>query len=400
MTTQSTGRSRRAACRCGVCGLVLATLFISALAAQSVVPTSAALIGSALAAERDGRFAAAIEDLYRLVREHPRSGEALRGRLRLAQLLALSGQLNAALLQCQEVRDVTGSSGPERQEAIDLSTTLVRELRAKSVRSGYFPSIAASALRGLDKLDEPTALVVGAGGSMVVADRGRKRVYGVNGGAITTLASANNPTAATLLADGTLAVADKNGLLLAGNRSTLTGSWGGRTRDLDDVRSIAANSRGEFFVVDGSYNGVLRCGGSGACEPFGVAEKARTVKVGVSDYVYILDDGDSMVRVFDQNGAPVATVGPQIGTARLRDVRDIAVDKAYGIYLLDVDSKSVQVARLRLMEDGRLRAVPVTAARIPESETSGLERPYAVGVSADGAVFVVGRSSSRMVTLQ
>lgn len=401
MTTPSVDRVRLVPWRATLGGLAIASLVVGGLAGQSIVPTSAALMGSALAAERDGRFTAAVEDLYRLVREHPRSGEALRGRLRLAQLLALSGHLNAALLQCQEVRDATGPSDPERQEAIDLSTTLVRELRAKSVRGGYFPSIGASALRGLDRLEEPTALVVGAGGSMVVADRGRKRVYGVNGGAITTLASANDPTAATLLADGTLAVADKNGLLVAGNRSTLTGSWGGRSRDLDNVRSIAANSRGEFFVIDGSYDGVLRCGGgSGACEPFGTPEKARAVKVGVSDYVYILDDGDSMVRVFNDTGALLATVGPQIGAARLRGVRDIAVDKAYGVYLLDEDAKSVQVARLRLMEDGRLRAVAVTAARIPESETSGLQRPNAVGVSADGAVFVVGRSSSRMVTLQ
>ncbi len=394
---------RRRIARVLVSALVVAASLglATATSSQSVVPTSAALLGGALAAERDSRFDAAIDELYRLVVEHPRSNEALRGRLRLAQLLALAGELNAALLQCQTVTNITSVGDPERAEAVAISATLVRQLRGQSARRSYFPSVSSSTLRGLDRFDEPTALIVGAEGALVLSDRGKKRIYGISANSISTLAVANDPQAATLLRDGTLAVADKRGLLLGSSRSTLSATWDGRARELDNVRAMAENSRGELFVVDGDYDGLLKCGSTTAtCEPWGIRDKARTVKVGLADYVYVLDDGDPIVRVFNTNGQQMATIGPQIGAGRLRRVRDIALDQAYGVYLLDDDSKTVHVARLALGADGRLRAQAIAAVRIPESGQNALERPAALAVAPDGTVMVVGRPSLNLLKLQ
>jgi len=373
----------------------------SSVGGQSVVPTSAALLADAQSAQRAGQLDTAIEQLYRLAREHPGTREAVRGRLQLAQLLALSGHLDAALLQCQRARDETSPSDLERQAAIDISTTLVRELRVQTGRRSYFPSISATTLGGIRRFVEPTTLLVIEDGTLVVADRGEKRIYSVTGAAVTTLASTNDPTAATALSDGTLAIADRQGLLLGQNRSTLVGTWGGSSRELRNVRALASNSRGVLFVVDGDYDGVLRCpSGASSCEPFGVPGEARTVKVDPSDYVYVLDDGDPLVRVFDPDGRPIATVGPQLGSRRLREIRDIAVDRAFGVYLLDDDSRTVEVARLRRMEDGRLRAAPIASIPIPREGPRALDRPSTLGVTPDGSVLVTGRSTSTLLKLQ
>lgn len=369
--------------------------------AQSVVPTSASLLADALAAERESRFTAAIDQLYRLVGEHPQSNEALRGRLVLAQLLALSGDLGAALLQCQAVQNAYAPGTPERDEAVALGTTLVRQLRAQSAGRGYFPSVSATMLSARDRFDEPSVLLVGEDGGLVIADRGRKRIYGVQGSTLSTIATANNPTAATWLADGTLAIADRQGLVLGSSRSALSAMWEGRARELDNVRAIAENSRGELFVADGDIDGVVKCaGGAVSCQAWGPHEEARTLKVGLADLVFILDDGDPIVRVYNADGRHVATVGPQIGGVRLREVRDFSLDAAFGVYLVDSDTKTVQVARLSLMPDGRLVARPVASVRVPESESRGLERPSAIGVAADGSVVLAGRSSLTLLRLQ
>src|SRR5439155_16160748 len=167
------------------------------------------------------------------------------------------------------------------------------------------------------------------------------------------------------LGDGALAVGTKTGIVMVppgppGKTVPATATWGGKTHPLKRARAMAINSKGDLFLVDREYDGLLRCAaGATACAPWSPPGKLRTVKVGPSDFVVTLDDKQQIVRVFDDTGKLVTSLGPLFGTTKLEKISDVAIDASYAIYLLDADLKRVEVGALRMQGDGRISAEPV-----------------------------------------
>ena len=62
---------------------------------------------------------------------------------------------------------------------------------------------------------------------------------------------------------------------------------------------------------------------------------------------FVLDDNKKAVRVLDRTGRQLAAAGPTIGTVKFGEIVDIAVDDAYGVYLLDKETKRVEILALR-----------------------------------------------------
>ena len=76
--------------------------------------------------------------------EHPGTDDAVGARLRMARLLAVTGSVPQALLQCQLLRDEVPGDHPARGEAIELASLLARRFRA-----GQSPAFAVlPGLRG------------------------------------------------------------------------------------------------------------------------------------------------------------------------------------------------------------------------------------------------------------
>ena len=118
---------------------------------------------------------------------------------------------------------------------------------------------------------------------------------------------------------------------------------------------MAVNSKGDLFLVDREYDGLLRCAaGATTCAPWSAPGKLRTVKVGPSNFVVTLDDKQQVVRVFDDTGKLVTSLGPMFGTTKLEKISDVAIDSAYALYLLDTDLRRVEVGALRTQGDGRI----------------------------------------------
>lgn len=360
-------------------------------------------LAAAARAESELRLDDAVARLYELLIEHPGTDEALAARPRLARLLTLSGHLQSAILQCQLLREELPVGSAARERALELASVLLRRLRASGGQQTLFPTIEGLATKGLPSLDEPRAMEFESDGRFVILDEGAKRVFRVTAEGVTQLSVPADPTAITVLPDGTVAVIGKAGLAtVPGGRTVpLTGTWGGKTRSLRKVRSMAATSGGDLFIVDKDYDGVLRCQmATGACAPWGPVGKYRVVKVGASDWVYLLDEKGQNVRVVSPAQRVLASLGPMAGTTRLQKVEDIAVDSAYGLYLLDTDLKRVSILFLKGAGDGKLTAESAAAVVLPQDGDRSTRNPTTLSVSPGGWLAVTGKSAPRVMRLR
>jgi hypothetical protein len=252
-------------------------------------------------------------------------------------------------------------------------------------------------------MQEPTAIEFETEGRFIVLDKGGGRVFRVAPDGTSQLSVPAEPSAIALLPDGTLLVAGKTGLATvpASRAIALTGTWGGKNRGLKKVRSMAALTNGELLVVDGDYDGLLRCQlATGACAPWGSPGKFRTVKVGTGDWVYLLDDRGQTVRILDPAQRTLAVVGPAVGTTKFDKIGDIAVDSAYGLYLLDTDLKRLSVVHLKSAGDGKVTAVPAPGVPLPQDGDRAVKSPSAIGVSPGGWVAVAAKSAPRVMRLR
>jgi hypothetical protein len=367
-------------------------------AQQAPAATASGLLQQAAEAEASGQIDAAIDRLYTVQLERPRTPEAMSARASLARLLVLQGDLPSALLQAQALRDEAPPDSPQRQAMLDLTTLMARHLRTTTPSSMY-GAPETQAARGLTNLDEPTALMFEPSGALLLVDQGNNRIYRIAGESTTTLNVTQEPTAATPFGTAVI-VGGKNGLTAApaGPPLPTSGTWNGKARPVRKIRSVAANSRGDLFVVDRDYDGLLRCAaGATSCAPWGPPGKLRVVKVGPSDLVVTLTDKQNIVRVVDPAGKLLTTVGPSIGAARLQATVDVDVDRAYCLYLLDGDLRRVDIVALRIGPDGRTSAEPIGTVTIPAEGQRAIKDPSALAVSPDGTVVVAGKGTSQLL---
>lgn len=378
--------------------VIVAACVAPALRGQSPA-VSTVLFDQARQAEADRHYAAATERLYQLVIEHPRSPEAWQARARLAWIRALTGDLSAALLQCQALRNELPDDHPLRQPVFELATILARRMRAP-LRPPYFADSAAVGLRGLAQTDEPVRLESDATGNLLLVDAGAGRI--VLERPVAPAPVGTGIEAAAFLPDGRLAVAGKAGISIAGApASWWSATWGGKARQMKKVRSMAFTSTGDLIAVDKDYAGVLRCKAGGtACVPWGPAGKARAVVVGASDFVFILDDRQQSIRVADDAGRQITVVGPTTGGVAFREIVDIAVDRAFGLYVLDKENRRLDILTLRADAADALSVVPAGFVMIPSEGAVSVKNPSAVGVMPDGSVVIGGRSSARLLRFQ
>jgi hypothetical protein len=359
-----------------------------------------AWLEQATKAEAEMRFEVAAALLSQVLVEQPRSADAWRARVPLARLLALRGEVAAALLQCQALRDQLPLDHPARRQALELATLLGRRLRAGQTPA-YFAGVVPTGTRGIPALDQPVAIMVDPAGRYLLVDTGQGRAYLATGETASAIGGVLDVSAGALLPDGTVALAGKNGLAIAGGKPAfLTSTVGGRPRPLKKVRSLAATSGGDLLVVDRDVDALLRCkAGTLTCAPWGPPGKVLAVKVGVSDFVYVLDDRQQSVRVIDPAGRVLATAGPQVGATRFDAILDLAVDAAYGVYLLD-KKKLIHILLLRGDAGRPMTLEPLPTFVLPTDEPRLLKNPLALAAMPDGAVLVVGGASARFLRLQ
>jgi hypothetical protein len=251
-------------------------------------------------------------------------------------------------------------------------------------------------------MDEPTSLDFDPSGNGLLVDSGSGHAYRFGADTATAVGGGEEISAAAILADGGVIVASKNGLSVGGAKPVFyTATWGGKARQVKKVRAMAGALDGNVYVVSKDYDGVLKCQPSTAtCVIWGPPTKQRVVKVGPTGLVYLVDDRQQSLRVFDPSGRQLAGIGPMMGATKFGEIVDIDVDAASGLVVLDKDTRRVYLLALRGASGGLLSAEMLGSVAIPSDGDRALKNPSAVGITPDGAIVVAGRSAPRFLRFQ
>jgi hypothetical protein len=117
------------------------------------------------------------------------------------------------------------------------------------------------------------------------------------------------------------------------------------------------------------------------------------VKIDANDLVWILDDRQPIVRLLDLDGKSLASIGPVVATTKFERIADIAVDQAYGLYLLESEQRRIYSFVLR----GPYTPELIGSIAIPIEGERAMRNPSAIGVDPAGTVFVAARGSASLL---
>jgi len=347
------------------------------------VPRS--LQASALAHRRAGRYAEAADLNRRVSLEYPASDAAAAAQFEIGQALALQGQPRLAMEEFQQVRNRFPQS-PWAQPALERTTALYRLFGG--AKPAFAPDATLSLVAG-DVLKDVRALAVAPGGVLWIAsDKTRSAVpFDASGKAGPSL-TAEEPR--------TLSLAPAGEVVLAGRTSVRVGPKDVRTfstppekpgataKPVDKILAAALTPGGSILVSDEEREGVLRFDAKGqylGAFPGRDATRRKVSRILVDGEgaVVTLDREERAVRVWDEAGRLLRTVGP----AGLKRPSDVAVDAFRNLYVADEE-----IGVLVFNPQGQLLATIAS----PE-----MKRPRAVTLDATGAVLVYDDRAERVL---
>ena len=347
------------------------------------VPRS--LQASALAHRRAGRYAEAADLNRRVSLEYPASDAAAAAQFEIGQALALQGQPRLAMEEFQQVRNRFPQS-PWAQPALERNTALYRLFGG--AKAAFLPDPAFTLGAG-DALKDVRALAVAPDGTLWIAsDKTRGAVpFDASGKAGPSL-NAAEPRSLSLSPAGEVVLAAR-AVVRVGPRDIRTFSTppeklGAAPRPVDKILAAALTPGGSVLVSDEDREGILRFDAKGqylGAFPGKDATKRKVSRILVDGEgaVVTLDREERAVRVWDEAGRLLRTVGP----AGLKRPSDVAVDAFRNLYVADEE-----VGVLVFNPQGQLLATIAS----PE-----MKRPRAVTLDATGAVLVYDDRAERVL---
>jgi len=181
----------------------------------------------------------------------------------------------------------------------------------------------------------------------------------------------------------------------AGTAVWTTGSHGSEPGQFDFPTAIAADNRGRVLVVDrgnarvqildgasGRYLGQFGSAGSGP----GQFRLARDIATS-GDRIYVVDQLNDRVNVFDPDGKPILAIG-EAGTTNesLNVPRGVAVDGNGAVYVSDSTNRAIK----------RFAPTGVFEARV---DGGNVANPHELAFDRDGALWVADGTGGRVVVL-
>jgi outer membrane protein assembly factor BamD (BamD/ComL family) len=358
-----------------------------------------ALLQSAIISDRSQNREAAIDRYQRLALEYT-GATAAQARLSLALHYAFKGNPLAALLELQTIRNQLPESD-RAKTALQYATELYRFYKESlGAAAKPYPSAQEVRLREIKEFIDPNAIAMNDEEQIFIADRGQKRIFKMDrqGRLLETLTVAE-PGAVTAAADGAVYIADQNSV----RRTKDNSSWRlsattpkGDMKPLRKITSMAVDSAGNLYAADAELPGVVKYSTSTAkTELFPQGQHLRNIKqvrVDALDNVYLLDDKENKILIYNRAGELAHQLALSGKSARSA-VADFSAGPLNYIYVLsrnnafyvyEVTQKSPPGMTTRLVT-----TVPVTA-RLKEP-------PEAMGVSRSGTVFLAGKKSNTVL---
>jgi DNA-binding beta-propeller fold protein YncE len=173
-----------------------------------------------------------------------------------------------------------------------------------------------------------------------------------------------------------------------------TGGKGSAPAQFDFPTAIAADNRGRVLVVDrgnarvqifegasGRYLGMF---GSAGREP-GQFLIARHIAVS-SDRIYLADQLNHRVNVYDMNGTSVSAIGTVAGSGALDVPRGVALDRDGNVYVSDSAARAI-------------RKYSATGAFAGRVDGGNVAHPHGLAMQSNGDLWVADGASGRVVVL-
>jgi outer membrane protein assembly factor BamD (BamD/ComL family) len=347
------------------------------------VPRS--LQAAALAHRRAGRYAEAADLNRRVSLEYPASDAAAAAQFEIGQALALQGQPRLAMEEFQQVRNRFPQS-PWAQPALERTTALYRLFGG--TRPVFSPDPAFT-LAGGEVLKDVRALAVAPDGTLWIAsEKTRSAVPFDAAGKVGPGLTVEEPRALSLAPGGEVVLAARAAVRVGPKDirsfSTPPDKPGAAPKPVDKVLAAALTPGGSVLVSDEEREAILRFDAKGqylGAFPGKDATRRKVTRIVVDGEgaVVTLDRDEKAVRVWDEAGRLLRTVGP----AGLKRPSDVAVDAFRNLYGADED-----VGVLVFNPQGQLLATIAS----PE-----MKRPRAVTLDATGAVLVYDDRAERVL---
>jgi TolA-binding protein len=344
-----------------------------------------ALYGAGLVHRRARRYREAVDAQRRVFLEYPSDDVAPSALFECARGLTLLGRPREAMEEYQRLRNAYPASGQAAQ-ALDHITALYR-LYASDRPT--FSEDASFVLPPSQVLKDVTALLVGPGDLLWVASKSQNGVFSYTDGRPTASHAVLDPVGLVSGADATPLIVAHLGLK-SGNDPlrtlSLPGDKPGVERSLERVAAALPIRDGGLLVSDLKVPGVYRFEKEGkyvgSFPDAAACEVIRMLRDDEGDLVF-LDARARTIRVLDESGAPLGSIGPQGAGYSLRRPSDVAVDSARNVYVADTEE-----GLLVLSPEGKL------LARVGETI---LKKPSALALAGDGTLYVYDDKLKRVI---
>lgn len=323
-----------------------------------------------------GSHKAAIERLRSVISDYPTSPWAARALVSSAICQVAEGQPIAAMETLQRVR-LRFAGSAEAATALELNDQLYRLYVRPAAGQQPYEFSERTIPKGQVKLEDVEAIRVAPTGELFAVSGNRVIAYDQQA-ALRPAPTTVSPAGLFLDKDGSVVVVQKGALVAGGSPIPLrVPKPDGTPRILEDVKSGAAWSTGEYLVADPS--GILKFSRDGS--PLGVLAPMRAERLAVNtlDEVAALDR-EGAIAVLDRDGKTLRTIARKGATYELRRPVDLAFDSLGHLLVLDRNQSSVFVFSPQ--------GTWVTTFTIAEKAAGAFRRAVAMAVDGAGRLYI------------
>jgi TolA-binding protein len=349
------------------------------------VPT--AFYAAGIAQRRAGRLPQALDAERRVALEYPTSDAAAPAQFQIGHCLALLGEPRQAMEEYQQVRNRFGDS-EWAARALDRITGLYR------LYGGPAPTFALDPAYNVgsgDVLKDVRALLMDPGRTLWVASDKTRSVIpfdkdGKMGGGflMEDLRSLTYSPKGELISAARLAV--RLGPKDLKSFATPPDKPGGVPEPLDRITAAVVTPGGSLLVADEKRKRVYRYSDQFEFQgPFPdpkEREVSRMIVDGEGEIV-LLDRDERTVRVYDETGRLLRTVGGKGASPELRHPVDVAADAARNLYIAD--------------EEGGVQVISPQGKLLTTIGAAEARKPKAITLDPSGALLVYDERAQRIL---
>ena len=274
--------------------------------------------------------------------------------------------------------------------------TLIYRLRVAPPADNRTYVIDSSYAGTVMELDEPLGLACDSQGNVYFTDKGKKSfmVFDPTGRQIknSTLLS---PYMVSANAGDMIYVGNDENVVAADGKSVAFSiiDSGGTLRPLEDIRSIATDSKGRYYIISNKFPGILVYGQDRSpAKDFAPLQKQYyKVLVNSRDEICAVDKDRKQITIFDSTGKALSTIGPAGKGYTIEKIEDFAVDEANNIYVLEKNPKSVLI----FSSDGNI----LKYIQSDKKGTLAFEDARLLTVGPSGSIYILDKDSHRIMKI-